>query len=127
MPAIDRMGVLRAATSPSASPVPMATARVKASTAGSSPTSWARGMKSAPTRVTAERLVHAKASPSAAPPSARRRLSATSCATICARPAPSETRIPISLRRFEKRASTRFATFAHAMSSTAATAAKSME
>ena len=53
---------------------------------------------------------------------ARRTLSTRSCRTIRQRVAPSDTRTPTSRARAAERASSRFATFAQAMSSTNATA-----
>jgi hypothetical protein len=49
-------------------------------------------------------------------------LSVTSCRTIRARPAPSATRMAISRRRTDARASSIAATFAHAIASTSTAA-----
>ena len=60
--------------------------------------------------------------PTAAPASASTSVSASSCMTVRRRLAPSAVRIAISLPRATVRASSRLATFAHAMRSTPNTA-----
>ena len=62
--------------------------------------------------------------PSAPPQSASSRFSVMSCHRTCAREAPSAVRIAISRTREVPRASSRLATFAHAISRTNATAPK---
>ena len=61
-------------------------------------------------------------SPSTPPASESSTLSVSNCPTMRLRPAPSAARIAISRRRIVARASNKFATFAHAISSTQPTA-----
>ena len=74
----------------------------------------------------AVRLVRASRRPAAPPPIASTSASISSCWNTRARPAPSAERIAISLRRPSARAKSRLPTFAHAISSTSATAASSI-
>jgi hypothetical protein len=64
----------------------------------------------------------ASRTPAAAPMSANTTLSIKSCRMILPFPAPSATRMPISLARLVERTSNRLATFAQAMRSTQPTA-----
>ena len=63
-----------------------------------------------------------KPRPTRPPTKASSTLSTSSCRITCRRVAPTEKRIPISLARSAARASSRFATFAQAISSTKTTA-----
>ena len=69
---------------------------------------------------------YARSRPSAPPATASTRLSASICITSRRRPAPSAVRIATSFSRTDARTSSRFATFAHAISTTTPTAASSV-
>ena len=75
-----------------------------------------------PSRSNASVHIEAITTPRTPAASASTTLSASNCRTICRRVAPSATRMAISRDRVLARATIRFATFAHAMSSTNPTA-----
>ena len=99
---------------------------VNASTVPFTPTPCSRGRLAGLSCTSASTPHTATSSPSAPPTAASSTLSVSSCRTRRARPAPSARRIAISRCRTDERASSRFATFAQAMSSTQPTAASSV-
>ncbi len=112
-----------AGTSPNSSAVPRLSSSVNATTrpSGVKSTITASGAL-ATSRSPATRTAHAApASPSAPPIAASTRLSINSCRTSRPRLAPNASRTEISRPRVVARASSRFATFAQAMSSTSPT------
>ena len=98
------------------------TTSANASTLASMPTSPRRGNPAGAAAMSAATIHRANSRPSSPPASASRQLSVTNCATRRLRLAPSAARTPSSLVLAVARASSRFATFAHAISSTSATA-----
>ena len=107
---------------PNSTPVTSDTSAVNAATRPSTPTSRRRGMLSGADATSASTPQNASSRPTAPPASAMSTLSVSSCWTIRPRLAPSAVRSAISLRRDAARASSRFATLAHAISSTRPTA-----
>ena len=81
----------------------------------------AKGSDSGAAAINARTSENASASPAAPPPAARRRLSIINWRTIRPRLAPSAARNATSRARSAPRASSRFARFTHAMSSTSPT------
>ena len=81
-----------------------------------------RGSPRGPNATIASTAHAASAPPTAAPRAEISRLSVMSCRMMRPRPAPSAVRTAISVSRDDARTSSRFATFAHAMSSTNPTA-----
>ena len=113
-----------AGTKPKSTPVSSETASVKASTRqfrlrstplGKIPVSLSVSARSALL------LQNAKSTPTAPPNAASSTLSVSSCRTRRQRPAPTASRTLISALRKAARASNRFATLAHAISSTSVT------
>ena len=99
---------------------------VNASTVPLTPTACRRGRLDGLSCTSASTPQTATSRPSAPPTAASSTLSVSSCRTRRARPAPSARRIAISRWRTDERASSRFATFAQAISSTQPTAASSV-
>ena len=102
------------------------TARRNANARQSSAISWARGIVAAPSATSTPVPHRAMSAPMAPPASASNTLSARNCLTSRPRLAPSAARVTTSRARTVIRASSRFATFAHAAASTSPTAAKSI-
>ena len=101
----------------------MATTKVNASTAPSTAVSSRRGTSAGPERDDELHRRRRRAPRRTAPPASEStRFSVSHCATRRPRPAPSARRIAVSRRRDVARASSRFDTFAHAISSTRPTA-----
>ena len=124
--ASDARDPCNAGTSPNAMPVRIASAPVKASTRQSIRTSESRGVSAGSVDCNSRRPCVARAMPSAPPRDASRTLSVSSCRMMRRRPAPSAERTAISRERPADRARVRLATFAHAISSTRATALSSI-
>ncbi len=110
---------------PASTPVKIETTRVNTKTCVSSVTSTKRGSRSASIFTISPMLARARSNPRAPPATDNTTVSAKMWRTMATRPAPKAVRIAISLRRAKVFAKTRFATFAHAISKTKATAPKS--
>ena len=110
---------------PKITPVSAETTRAKTSTVPSRCTTSARGSATAAFARIARSPKYAMMSPNTPPASASRMLSVRSCRMRRSRSAPRAVRIATSRVRPAARASNRFATFAHAMSSTMPTAVSS--
>ncbi len=112
---------------PNSTPAPRAMAPVNPTTLRSRPISSTRG-NHAGMMDTRPRIPHTVSTSPATPAmAARTRLSIRSWRLIRSRPAPSAERTAISRPRSAARASSRFATFAHAISRTNSTATLTME
>ncbi|HOK45708.1 MAG TPA: hypothetical protein PLK67_07245, partial [Bryobacteraceae bacterium] len=114
-----------AGTSPNSTPVSSETSSVKPSTVRSMlrpPAAIEAGTR----RTNPEKLHHASRTPSAPPAAASNTLSVRSCTIMSRREAPSAARSAISFFRSAARASSRLATFTHAISSTTQTAPSSI-
>jgi hypothetical protein len=108
-----------AGAAPNSTPVINARPTAKASTNGEGVTSIGSIVAPANARESNNRAAPiATPSPTTAPPTASRTLSISASRTICERDAPRARRTAIWPRRVTARASSRLATFAHAMSST---------
>ena len=103
----------------------MPATQANASTPASICSPSSRGMRPAPSTPTASTAHDAMITPAPVPSSASTADSVNSCRTSRPRPAPSAARTRISPRRFAAWATSRFATFAHASSSSRPTAPKS--
>ncbi len=112
----------KAGTMPKSSPVSSDTPIVNAITTGSTRTSARRGIPCGSSATRASTPHTANSNPSAPPTTPRMTLSVSNCRTSRERPAPRAVRTAISLSRAAARASNRFATFTHAISSTKPTA-----
>ena len=116
-----------AGASPNATPVTRATPKVNSNTPASIRMSCVRGIVPAGASASSPRIpASATGTPTAAPSRNSTVLSVSSWRTSRPRPAPSAVRIATSFRRAAPRMRSRFATFAHAMSSTNATAPASI-
>ena len=112
----------RAGTKPNVTPVKIETTRVNVRTRQSSPTCSARGMFCFPSATNRSDHHTARNNPSNPPVNESTTLSVNNCRTTRMRLAPSAARMAISLCRDIARASSRLATFAHAIKSTQPTA-----
>jgi hypothetical protein len=119
---LDRPDTASAGVSPHAMLVTSVIARPKASTCMSTDRSGRRGIDAGPSSTSARTKQTATPAPAAPPSIPRTRLSVSNCATSWRRLAPRAARTATSRRRACPRASSRFATFAQAMSSTSVTA-----
>ena len=102
-------------------------ARTRQSTVTTEPFSPTRGRPAVFTASSARIPAVPRSRPSAPPTNDSMRLSVSSCRMMRPRPAPMAARTAISRLRVVARASSRFATFAHAMSSTKLTAPSSSQ
>ena len=100
---------------------------MKRSTRTSTLASLRRGTSVGATAVRTRSRPNASADPAAPPHMARSALSVRACRARRPRPAPRAIRIARSRSRAEARASIRLATFAHAIRTTASTAANSTQ
>jgi hypothetical protein len=116
-----------AGSSPKTRPVPTESRRAKSRTEESMPISAVRFVNRAANDVSSGSPHAASSTPSAPPPSESSVLSVNICLTSRPRLAPSAVRIAISGWRRRTRARLRFATFAHAMSSTSPVVASSIK
>ncbi len=114
-----------AGTSPTSTPDATAIAAVNASTGRSIPIWSARGTVAGIRRRSTRTPAHARPRPTTAPEAASSPLSTSDRRTSARRPAPRAARIEKSLDARAERASIRFETLAHAMSSTRPTAPRS--
>ncbi len=115
-----------AGSSPTNIALPRTIAIAAASTGASMVAVSSRGTPSGARLISTGRDHHAIATPVMPPSAARTRLSVSTCLTMRPRPAPIAARIASSRCRAARRASSRFATLPHAISSTSATAARRM-
>ena len=114
----------QAGARPNSAPVSSETVIVKTSTLHFRLRSTPVGRNLGPRSVRATSALlpqKAKSTPTAPPNAASNTLSVSSCRTRRQRPAPTASRVVISALRKADRASNRFATLAHAISSTSAT------
>ena len=117
---------LRAGTMPQINPVSRETAKENPSNRASGVRCRSSGNVPVGSRLNSTRtLQYAKTRPASPPITARITASVTNCEMRRQRPAPIATRIAISFRRDTARASSRLATFAHAISKTNPTTAPS--